>query len=754
MGEAGWRKKVDAILQGCRGEGRTQLFEHEVYAILDCVGMMTPSRVVVKKPEEVTKAILAGFGSSKVVIKVISVGIAHKQKLGGVKVVYKDTDFVRYSMDKMRGDLEGQGYTVEGFLLVEFVDYSRDLGNEILLGFRETDTFGPVLSFSKGGQDAEHFAANFSPPNLVLPPIDKKWATASISSAHIYKKYLAEGRQDAIDAIIEAKTTFSRLSVAFSDFFESESSFVLKEFEINPFVFDEEGTFIALDGYGVVGDKTTIPRERTLESPESLDPFFHPTGIAVVGISRKDPDKSGNQIVRNLLELGREDVYCVNPSGGSVEIFGRSMPLYPSITAVGKPLSLVVVTVPAEATLPVVQECAEAGVPAVLLIPGGFSETSKNTDLEEKILKVAREKGMRIMGPNCLGIVYAGKERHESINTFFIPEEKFKVNLDKNKNVAILSQSGALGIVEIYNLRNAVSPKVIVSYGNQLDIDPCDLVRYFADEPGVDVIGLYIEGFKSRAGRCFFKTASRIKKPIVVYKAGRTPEGRKATASHTASMSGEYAVARAAMKQAGLVVADTMADHADFIKTFALFNDVSVEGTRTAVITNAGYEKTNAADNLGELTLSELDEKTRRDLAAVLPSFVVIEPLLDVTPMVSDEDFVRCVEILLASPSLDSLCISIVPHAGLIHTTDREVLEYKHNVAAGIVDAAKAFRKPVVVSVTVTAGADANYNRFAQIIESGGVPTFLSAERAMMCLNEFVTYKLVKEKKLLSEWLK
>ena len=754
MGETGWKEKVDSILDTCWKEERTQLFEHEIYTVLKAMGMRTPRFAVVRESGEITKDLLHKFGSGRIVLKVVSKSIAHKQKAGGVKVAFKDLDFVRYSFETMKRDLEEKGHRVEAVLLVEYIEYSRDLGNEILLGFRETETFGPVLSFSKGGQDAEHFAANFSPPNLVLPPINTKWAAANLSSAHIYKKYVSEGRENCIEDIIEAKTAFSRLSVAFSNFFESESDYVIREFEINPFVFDDEENFIALDGYGVIGRKAPGAGEQPPYDREALDPFFHPEGIAVVGISTSDSTKSGNIIVKHLLELGRDDVYCVNPRGGTAEILGKAMPLYPSVGKVPGNMSLAVITVPAKATLDVVADCAKAGVKAVLLIPGGFSETSKNNDLEAAILKIARENGMRIMGPNCLGVVYAGREREKGINTFFIPEEKFKINLDGNKNVAILSQSGALGIVEIYNLRNAVSPRVIVSYGNQLDVDPCDLVRYFADENGVDVIGLYIEGFKPGAGRRFFKTTSGIKKPIVVYKAGRTMAGRKATQSHTASMSGEYAVARAAMKQAGLVVADTMADHADFIKTFALFHDMAVDGKKIAVITNAGYEKTNAADNIGDLEIADLDSATVSKLREVLPPFVGIEPLLDVTPMVSDEDFVRCTEILLRSESVDSLCISIVPQAGLIHTTDREVLEYKNNIAAGIVAAAGKYKKPVVVSVTVTAGADANYNRFAQIIESGGVPTFLSAERAMMCLGEFVTYKLVKEKKLLSEWLK
>jgi len=320
--------------------------------------------------------------------------------------------------------------------------------------------------------------------------------------------------------------------------------------------------------------------------------------------------------------------------------------------------------------------------------------------------------------------------------------------------VAILSQSGAMGIMEIYNLRGAISPKVIVSYGNQLDVDPSDLVQYFEDDPMVDVIGLYIEGFKPGAGRRFFEVTGRCRKPIVVYKAGRTEAGQLAAQSHTASMAGEYAVARAAMKQAGLIVADSMIDHGDFIKTFALLNDFQVAGNRVAVIANAGYEKTSAADSLGELVLAELDGETVAGLRAVIPPYVNVEPLLDLTAMVSDDEFERCIDIMLASPRVDALCISIVPQAQVLHTTDSEIEHYEKNIAARIVETVHRYKKPVVVSVNVVSGADAVYNRFGQVMDSGGVPTYLTAERAMVCLNEFVRYRLVKERGLMGEWLR
>jgi acyl-CoA synthetase (NDP forming) len=750
---AEWRARVERVLAQAHGQGRTRLYEHEVYEVLSIIGLETPVCHKVTDETEVTRSTLAAIPSDRVVIKVVSPELAHKQKAGGVRMAVKDLDFVRYTIAGMRASFQERGVPVAGFLLAEEVAYSKDLGNEILLGFRESQAFGPVLSFSKGGSDAEHFAASFSAPNLILAPIDRDWAQALQTSTHIHRKYVEEGRESCADRIVEAELKLSDLAVAFSSFFSGRTSHCLIELEVNPFVFDERGRFVAIDGLASFGERAAPPA-LDLAPVESLRPLFEPRGVAVIGTSATDNTRSGNIIVRNLVRLGRKDLFCVNAKGGSVEIAGTVFPLYRSVREVPGDVDLAVVTVPAAAAVEVVEQCAEKGVRAVLLIPGGFSETTGDRSAEDRILATCRARGIRVVGPNCLGVVYAGEGAGAGINTFFLPEEKFRVDLSRDRNVAILSQSGAMGIMEIHNLRNAISPKVIVSYGNQLDVDPADLVSYFEADPAVDVMGLYIEGFRPAAGRRFFNVCSRATKPIVVYKAGRTAAGRMATQSHTASMAGEYVVAKAAMKQAGLVVADSMIDHGDFVKTFALLHDFRVTGRRVAVIANAGYEKTSAADNLGDLELAALDDRTLGRLEEIIPPYVKAEPLLDLTAMVSDELFEQCIEILLESAAVDALCISIVPQAQVLHTTDEEIARDERNIAARIVQTVHRHRKPTVVSVNVVSGADAVYNRFGQVMDTGGVPTYLTAERAMVCLNLFIRYRLVRERNLRAELLR
>ena len=747
-----WEDKVSSVFEKAWEEGRKQLFEHEVYEILGFLGIPVPVYAFTESAENIDKKFLDIFGSHKVVLKIVSSSVIHKKKLGGVKIIYKDPDFVRYSASAMTENFTKQGYPVRGILATEFIDYSEEIGNETLIGFRETLSFGPVLTFTKGGADAEHFASRYCPPTLVLPPVNMKWAKDLLSSTEIYKKYTSEKKETYIELINKTQVRFSDLAMAFSSFFSGRQKYVIRDFEINPFVFDRHDKFYAIDGYASFYHKeeSTLFYDKTWPEPETMEKFFYPDVIAVLGVSSTDNSKSGNIIVKNLFREGRGNIFCVNPKGGSISIEDKDFRIYKSIGDIPCPVDFAIITVPAKAVLDSVRACAEKKVKAVLLIPGGFSETTDSRELENEILEVAKNNNFRIMGPNCLGIYHSeGK-----INTFFIPENKFSIKKSERQNVAILSQSGALGIVEIFNLRSALSPRAIVSYGNALDSGPCDLVSYFARDNEIKVIGLYMEGFREGEGRRFFDIVSGIRKPVVVYKAGRTEAGQKATQSHTASMSGEYAVAKAAMKQAGIIVAETMADHTGYIKTFSLFSGFSVHGKRIAVVSNAGYEKANAADNIGDLEIADLDTQTLESLGKIIPEFVNAEPLLDLTPMADDKTYVESIRILLECGKVDAILVSIIPYAGPLHTTNTEIEEYRNNIASELVKLVKKYKKPVIASTGIESGAGSEYSRLSEILDAGGIPVFSSAEKAMKYLNAFIKYKLIKEKNIMSEWLR
>jgi len=340
---------------------------------------------------------------------------------------------------------------------------------------------------------------------------------------------------------------------------------------------------------------------------------------------------------------------------------------------------------------------------------------------------------MRLIGPNCLGVVY----QRTGINTFFIPADKFPLPDPPCRNAAFITQSGALALVLMSNLRNALLPQAVVSYGNQIDVEPAELVEYFADDPDIDVLGVYIEGFSDDGGRRLCDAARRTKKPVIAYKAGRTSAGMLAAASHTASISGDYAVTRAAFRDAGIITANSIGELSGLMKTFSLLASTRVTGNRVVVISNAGYEKTNAADNFTNLRLAELDRKTVAALREILPPFVGVDPLLDITPMAGDDIYAKSLRLCLESDAVDEVILSIVPHSPAISSADAD-----SSLADLLGAVAREYDKPVVASVTVEPGSDYIYNDIREKLERNGIPAAIYAEEAVRTLDRFVGYRM------------
>jgi acyl-CoA synthetase (NDP forming) len=627
---------------------------------------------------------------------------------------------------------------IEGFLLSSFVEYAKDLGNEVLIGIKENLAFGPEISFSKGGTDAEHFAKYFSSPNVRLLPLDRAECRTLLETTSIHRKYLEENNQDFIDQIGDALYRLNLLFTHYSSLNPDPPAYIFSEFEVNPFVIDFERNLLAIDGLAHF-----LPAARRLDllqgpNTQGLQGTFHPDGIAVIGVSATDNSKTGNNIATLLHNLGRQDLYLVNVKGGTARIVDQEYRLYRNLLEIPTSIDMVVVTVPAKLAPAVVEEAKAKGVKSIILIPGGFSEVQGDQSLEKRILTIVAGTGIRLVGPNCLGIFHAPTPTQPGLNTLFIPEEKLEYRPKQESNVALLTQSGALGVAALDKLKSAIYPRVVVSYGNQIDVDPGDLAAYFKDDPDIDVMAFYIEGFKTCGGRKFFDAVKMTEKPVIVYKAGRTDAGSRAAASHTASMTGDYKVAQAAMAQAGAIMTEHILDHKDLIKIFALMGQKQVRGRRVAGVVNAGFESTYAADNIGELELAQFSPETEAELREVLPPFVAVNSFLDLTPMADDALFERCIEFILDDPGVDSLFISIVPHTVMLHTKREEMEKDRENIAYRIVRQGQMSSKPIVVSIN----AGTMYSVFAETVEEGGVPTYTTAERAMTALNRLVDYKL------------
>lgn len=738
-------REIDAVFEGARAEGRRTLHEPEVYRILSALGLDTPLHVFVKDPAQVDEALLEPFGA-KAVIKIVSPDIAHKSKLGGVRVVAtSDPLFVRYVLSSMRDEVlsryrapsDGAAVPrIDGFLIAEFVPFTQSIGSEVLIGVKEDPSFGPVMTLSKGGDDAEFFAKWYDPANLSLAPLSLEDAGAQSGGLKIRHKYEAAGHGSYCALIAQAFHAVSQLAARYSFVAERRPRFHLTELDLNPFVFSADGRFVAVDGNGAfaVADE----RGPAAEKPEvaTLRPFFEPDGIAVAGVSSAAGKFSMARIIVEILaDMGRKDVYCLNPKGGSATIGGREFPLYQGPAALPRPCSLFVFAAPADRTFEFLDSVPDGS--AVILI-SGIPQGTSPADFAGRV-REARKRGIRIVGPNCMGVFFAPDLKRGGLNTLFIGEERLTVRWTPRSNTALFTQSGALSLTAIERVQNAPVFKTIVSFGNKADVDVPDLIRYFQDEDTVEVMAMYLEGLGEREGRRFFEAARESRKPIVVYKAGRTEAGAKAAASHTAAMSGSYEVFRAACSQAGVVLVDELPDFYHAIKAFSMLSSMPPAGNRVAGVVNAGLDATMGADLLGALvpavyadgTNGRLAELNKHGLLNVGASF------LDVTPMTDDRLFADIVDAVLADPGTDCAFVAIVPHVETLKTTD-DVCGEADALALLLTEAAARHGKPVVVSVN----SGNHYQGFVRALEEGGLPVFPDIRSAMRALETFCSYSL------------
>jgi acyl-CoA synthetase (NDP forming) len=739
-------ERIDGILAHAQGQGRGILYEHEVYGVLAAIGLGVPRHRFVRDAREVTAEVLGSLGQT-VMVKVVSSGVPHKQRLGGVRRVgATDPLYVQFVMTRMHDDVLahfGAGATPEiaGFLLVEYVPHTQALGYETLIGFRDEPAFGPVLTVSKGGDDAEFFAAHYDPANLFLPPMAYDDALAFMRSLHIRHKFEQIGHPEYLEHMARALAGMSALASHYSPI-AGRSRFVLTALEVNPFVISKDNQFVALDGLAEFRSAGEAAAWVPAGNSANLDAFFRPRGVAVVGVST---DASRYNLARDIAglldDLGREDLFLVNPKGGTVGVGGKEYPLFPDVTKLPAPVELVVYAAPAQGAPDFLRGLAGSAVQAVILIPGVLASVPYPEYSRQ--LREAAPPGVRLIGPNCMG-VYCAPSRAAAapsagVNTLFINEKRLEVRSSDRSNAVLLTQSGALAVTALDKLRGCRPFRSVVSFGNKCDVNVADLLAYFERDPAVAVVALYVEGFAPGEGRRFFDTARSMATPIVAYKAGRTRAGARSAAAHTAAMSGSYEVFRAACQQAGVILADTIDAYYDLVKTFSLLAVKPPTGQRVAGVVNAGFESTVGADELKGLTQAQLAPATVERLN-VINRYGLVDtstPFLDVTPMADDRMYAEYVDAVIRDPGVDCVFVAVVPHAVSLKT-DPETCRDPDGLAALLLDLAAKHAKPLVVSVN----AGRYYADFVSLLEEGGLPVYADIRSAIASLDTFVSHRL------------
>lgn len=439
-----------------------------------------------------------------------------------------------------------------------------------------------------------------------------------------------------------------------------------------------------------------------------LEPFFTPRGIAVVGASR-DPYKPGYGVVRNLRDIGfRGGIYPVNPA--AQEILGYRC--YRSVSEVPDPVDLAVIIVPAAHVIEVIKQCAARGIRHAVVSSGGFSEIGEEGRAREQaLIETAKQLGMRIIGPNCIG----------TIDTYHPLNVTFTIGKPRPGPIGFVSQSGALCVALLMWAENeGIGFSRIASLGNQADVNETEMLDVLGEDPRTQVVAVYVEGITD--GRAFMEVAERIsrRKPLIVLKGGRGSGGAKAVRSHTGALAGSLEAYQAAFHRCGALQAHTLLDLAEWADAAA--SQPLPQGDRVAVLTNAGGAGVVAVDALEAcgLKLAELNEKTRATLRTVAPPPCAIENPVDVLAGSGPTVYGVALEALLTDDGVDAVIVIVGPQDWFLPTSLAEVIG----------EAFARHKKPVLASLM---GLEATHQAVA-LLRRYHVPNFSFPDRAAHAL--------------------
>jgi acetyl coenzyme A synthetase (ADP forming)-like protein len=391
----------------------------------------------------------------------------------------------------------------------------------------------------------------------------------------------------------------------------------------------------------------------------SLRPFFLPHSVAIVGASAREGSVGGD-LFRNILQAGFKGVvYPVNSSATPV----AGVRAYRSVSDIDEPIDLVVVCVPAQVVLDVVDEALQKGVRAIAVISAGFAEVGVDgQDLQDELLALVRMYGGRLLGPNILGLSSAATHLNATIGAIEPPLGK----------LALSSQSGALGVALLDAARaRGIGVSAFVSVGNTADVSPNDLLEWWEDDESTDLILLYLESFGNP--KKFARIARRVarRKPILALKSGRSTAGRRAASSHTAALASSETATTALFRQAGVIRAETFAELLETARLMA--GQPLPDGNRVAIVTNAGGLAVICADacEAAGLTLPELTEESQKQLRELLAAEASVRNPIDMLGTATGEVFAKAIRIALADARVDSVIVLTIPMVTV--STDRIV---------------------------------------------------------------------------------
>jgi len=651
-------------------------------------GLLFPKGKLTKSPDEAAQmAAKIGF---PVVLKIVSPDIPHKTDIGGVQLDLHSKETVRKAFVRIMDAVAAKApkATVVGVRVEEMCSG----GVEVFVGLENNSQFGPTITFGLGGI----FTEVLHDVTFRVLPIMKEDAARMIKEIKGYKILSGFRGQPPVSekVLIDLLLRVGRMGLDLADRLEA--------IDLNPILVWGDQHRV-LDAKVLLSDKLH-PLKSEEANTAYLDRFFNAESVAVVGASAT-PGKIGNAILDSLAKhqyKGR--VYPINPQ--RKEIFGLST--YSSLRDVPGSIDLVVVAIPLSAVPQVIRECAEKNVHNMVIVSGGGKELgSAGKALEAEISRLAQEANLRIVGPNCIG-VFNGKTR---LDTFFQVHER--MTRPREGSIAVLTQSGTVGVALLEHVA-ALGLSKFVSYGNRLDVDEADLIAYLGEDPATKVIVCYIEGLND--GRKFLNAARKValRKPIVVFKAGRTPAAAKASVSHTGFFGGTYGPWKGAFAQAGVISVDSMEELFATVKGLSM--QPPAQGNRIAMISNGAGPMVQVMDLLDryELQIANLADETLEGMRHEYPSYFVVQNPVDVTGSGTAHDYEVGINALLADLNVDIVMPWFVFQDPALGEEIVEILK----------DLSGKYGKPIVCGAM-----GGNYTqRMSSRIEAMGLPVFHSVQ--------------------------
>jgi len=688
--------------------GATVVPEHVSKEIIKDYGVNVPEGMPAKTANEAVQfAEQVGF---PVVIKAVSPEILHKTELSGVALNLASSEEVKNACECIESSFSKRPETLEGFLVEKMIP--GDV--ELIIGLQNDPYFGPVLMLGTGGV----YIHLLNDVTFRVLPATREDIEAMIEE--IKGKILMRGFRGkpplAEDALVETMLKIGQFGVDAAGLYDTV--------DFNPILLNEREA-VALDAKIVLAkepETTTISDERP--NVTNMDKFFAPKNVALIGASTT-PGKIGNAVADSLINHEFQGNVFPITKGGK-EIFGLKS--YESLQEIPEKIDLAVVVVGLALVPDILDQCKELGIPAVLIVSGGGKELGvEAAALERGIHLKAREHGIRVIGPNCIGCFNA----ENRFDAFFQVHERMV--RPKIGNISFITQSGTYGASFLEECALMGASKMI-SYGNRVDVDEADMILYLAEDPKTEVIGSYVEGLGN--GRKFLEAAKEVitkhRKPIVLYKSGRTSRSAVAAQSHTGAYGGSYGVYLGAFKQAGILPVDSYEELVGVTK--ALSMQPAAKGPGISMVSNGAGPMVNAIDLFDRygLEIARPNLASIQEMEAHYPAFYICKNPVDVTGSATSDDYAFAMECLLKDNN-----VHVIMNWFVFQDTPLD---------EGIVDALDGINRKSDKPILCGATGGPYTKKMCRAIEEIGVPVFESSHGWIAAANALVKWGAILER--------